>query len=251
MSDEPEVIKQQMEETRTAMAEKLKTLEHQVVETVAEANTAVTETVESVKEAVHDTVETVKDSFEETVESVKNALDLSQQWDRHPWVLMGGAVALGYLGGCFLSPSRSTRRREEREGQRFVSSRARPAEGATFGNGSHDSEARTSGPAEQPSSGWLSTLGETFSAEIGKLKGLAVGSSMGLVRDLIVQAAPDQLRPQVTELLNSLTTKLGGEPIEGPLIEPSPENAQGQDACPSPYHLTETAGRRATAGAGI
>jgi hypothetical protein len=210
MSDQPEVIRQQMEETRAALAEKVKTLEHQVVDTVAEANTAVVETVETVKEAVQGTVEAVKGTVEDTVESVKNTLDFSQQWDRHPWFMMGGAVALGYLGGCFLGKARSMSSRDERHGQRYVSPAGRAAEGGSNGNrGFGRAEgAFGSAPAQSSEPGWLSGLGETFSTEIDQLKALAIGTSLALIRDLIVQGAPDPLRPSVTELMNSVTTKL-------------------------------------------
>src|SRR5262249_38838293 len=88
MDDSPEVIRQQMEETRAALSEKLETLEQQVVGTVKDARAAVTDTVETVKGAVHDTVETVKETF-----------DVSRQVERHPWAMLGGSIALGFLGG--------------------------------------------------------------------------------------------------------------------------------------------------------
>src|SRR5262245_24400559 len=100
MPDEPEMIRQQMEETRSALTEKLETLEHQVIGTVAEANTAVADTVDNVKEAVQDTVEVVKETVQETVESVKQTLDISVQMDRHPWLFLGASVAAGYVAGC-------------------------------------------------------------------------------------------------------------------------------------------------------
>src|SRR5262245_55877302 len=100
MADEqPKVIRHQMEETRASLTEKLETLEHQVVGTVQGATSAVTETVENVKEAVAETVETVKGTVRETVETVKETFDLSRQVDRHPWLMVGGSVALGFLCG--------------------------------------------------------------------------------------------------------------------------------------------------------
>jgi len=105
MDNEPEreVIRQQMEETRAALTDKLETLEHQVVDTVQGATTAVQETVATVKDAVQETVETVKGSVQETVETVKETFDLNRQVDRHPWLMFGGAVAVGYLGGRLLT----------------------------------------------------------------------------------------------------------------------------------------------------
>src|SRR5713226_6434711 len=90
MDNEPEeVIKQQMLETRASLAEKLETLEQQVVGTVHSATSAVTDTVESVKDAVQHTVEAVKDTF-----------DLSHHVREHPWLMVGGSVTVGFAAGC-------------------------------------------------------------------------------------------------------------------------------------------------------
>src|SRR5260370_9935 len=80
MDDEPEVTRAQMDETRASLSEKLETLEHQVVDSVQDTSNA-----------VHDTVAGVKDMF-----------DLHLQVQRHPWLIVGGSIALGYLGGYLL-----------------------------------------------------------------------------------------------------------------------------------------------------
>jgi ElaB/YqjD/DUF883 family membrane-anchored ribosome-binding protein len=108
MDNEPEdVIKHQMLETRQSLAEKLETLEQQVVGTVQSATTAVTDTVETVKEAVQQTVETAKASVRETVDAVKETFDVTEQVRKHPWIMVGGSVALGYVAGRFLHGAES------------------------------------------------------------------------------------------------------------------------------------------------
>jgi len=207
MPDEPEVIEQQMQETRAALAEKLETLEHQVTNTVSVATNAVSETVENVKDAVEETVETVK-------ESVKSTFDFAGHMDRHPWWFMGGAVALGYVGGCLLNqasavhapPSRVRRTSyepmglsqggtTERVGDRFRSEVAQP---------------------EQP--GWLSILTNRFGREIDQLKSLAIGAAIGMARDAVVDAAPETLRPQLKDVINDITEKLGGKAFAEPVL---------------------------------
>jgi len=64
----------------------------------------------------------------------------------------------------------------------------------------------------------LSELGETFKTEITKLKGLALGTMLGVVRDMVTSSAPPQLGPELAEVIDSLTVKLGGKPIEGPVL---------------------------------
>jgi len=102
MENETELIRDQMAETRSALSEKLEALQDQVLGTVEGTTRSVTDTVEAVQEAVQDTVGTVKESFQETVQSVKSAFDLSEQMQKHPWLLLGGAVVVGYAGGRLL-----------------------------------------------------------------------------------------------------------------------------------------------------
>src|SRR5262249_44007838 len=111
--DDPEVIHQQMAETRAALTEKLETLENQVVETVQGATSVVADTVDSVKDVVQTTVETVKGSVEtvkesvqQTVENVKQTLDVNRQVQEHPWLMFGGSVAVGFLAGYLVEQSR-------------------------------------------------------------------------------------------------------------------------------------------------
>ncbi len=98
MSDTPEVIRQQMEETKSHLSEKLVSLETQVSETVQSTGTAVNATVEAVQE----TVETVTGAVQDAVQSVSNAFDLRRQIERHPLLVLGGATVLGYLAVEFL-----------------------------------------------------------------------------------------------------------------------------------------------------
>jgi ElaB/YqjD/DUF883 family membrane-anchored ribosome-binding protein len=203
MANEPEVIRQQMEETRTALAEKLETLENQVVETVHEATSAVSETVESVKDAVQETVDTVKDSVQDTVASVKETFDLRRQVDQHPWAMVGGSVAVGFVAGSLLPEARSA-------GSRQIASLG-PSDGAPG-----------FAPREPQKPGLFDRLTNALGAEYGKVKGLAIGVLMGLARDVVVDAIPPQMAPQVKELMNDLTTRMGGETFSGPILEERP-----------------------------
>jgi ElaB/YqjD/DUF883 family membrane-anchored ribosome-binding protein len=208
MDHEAEVIKQQMEQTRAALSEKLETLEQQVVGTVQGATTKVANTVDNVTEAVQDTVTTVRESFEETVASVKDSLDVSRQVERHPWLMLGGSVCVGYVGGRLL---------ERLEGGRVP---LPPPQSRHFlGGPRRTPDVPVSAPAPEPGPptprsepGWLSLLTNSFGPEIAKLKSVAIGAALGLVRDRIAEATPPHLQPQVDELLDSITLKLGGEP---------------------------------------
>jgi len=247
----PEVIRQQMEETRTALAEKLETLEHQVVDTVAGANTAVTETVATVKDAVQETVEVVKGSVQETAESVRKALDLPRQMDRHPWLFLGGSVALGYFSGWLAQRAACAAERAAARGE-FVSLRGRRAGPETDGQQEY---LRREWPQEVPAMetprkegpSWINSIGKEFSQEIDKVKSLAIGYGAGVIRDLIAQSAPPQLRPRLSEVMDNLTVKLGGETIQGPLVQPTAETEpRREDFAEGPTGMGRTVGSRYT-----
>jgi hypothetical protein len=205
MANEPEVIRQQMEETRASLADKLETLEQQVMETVQGTTNAVTDTVENVKETV-----------QETIQSVREAFDLRRQVDQHPWLMLCGSVAVGYLAGSLLVGRIGSNR----------SRSAGPTATAEARDYRHTEEPprRRTAPtvrSRRAEHGWLSGMGDLFGTEINKLKGLAVGTTMGLVRDLLTRGLPEQVGSQVAGVVDGITTKLGGEPVHGPVLQES------------------------------
>jgi len=116
-SESPEVIEQQMEETRSSLTEKVAALESQVVGTVQTATQAVQDTVSTVKSAVQETVSTVKESVQESVaavketvqgsvdavkENVKETFDVTHHVQENPYLMVGGAVVAGLITGLLV-----------------------------------------------------------------------------------------------------------------------------------------------------
>jgi ElaB/YqjD/DUF883 family membrane-anchored ribosome-binding protein len=204
--DNEDVIREQMEGTRTALTDKLETLETQVAGSVHEATTNVAETVEAVRDTVQETVTTVKETFaavkesmRESVNKVKGFFDIADHVDNHPWALMGGSVVLGYALGSLLRPAARQSRQgagEARSGQERHSSRA------------YSNDRREDFIPEPSSGGWLSTFGP----EIAKLKSLALGSLMGAVGEMIHDAVPPHLGSSLDEIFASITEKVTGTP---------------------------------------
>jgi hypothetical protein len=215
MENELEVTRTRMEETRASLSEKLETLEQQVVETVRGATNAVAETVATVKDAVRDTVGTVQDT-----------LDLRLQVRRHPWTVVVGSIALGYLGGCLLFRNRPVR--SSANGGSPPAPPDRPRSTAPPNGVVQERRSAEAGAAMQPrpegtpapaEPDWLSGIHSQFGAEIAQLKGLAIGTVLSVVRDLILQSMPEQRKPELTELMDGITVKLGGHPVQGPVFE--------------------------------
>lgn len=241
MDDEPEVIRQQMDETRTALADKLGRLEQQVtdtvqgaVESVTSAKNAATETVENVRTAVQETVDSVRQSVKSTVDSVTDTLDIELQVQRHPWTMVAGAAAVGFAGGylCFSdrSPGSERRSHETRESRL---SRQRYA--------SHESEREEETPrlaadrreresaARSTSFNWLASQTHALQPAMDQLKGLAVGTLFGVAKDLLTRSLPKPMEGQINEVVDGMTIALGGKPIRGHVLsERAPQAAQAQ-----------------------
>jgi len=206
----PEVIQQQMEETRSRLAEKLDQLTQQATGTVETVAGTVTDTVETVS----DTVQNVTETVQETVETVRDMFDLPGQVEKHPWAMFGGAVALGYFFGWMTAPSRPA----------FAQSAAAPpsapptpSPAPASSNRLQDywkeeqrSAAGESPPQQGQSSSWWDSLTQTFGPTFDKLKGLAVGATLGLARDVVSGSMGSNLSNQVQEVFDDLTNRLGG-----------------------------------------
>ena len=165
MNDTPEVIRQQMEETKSQLTEKLESLEHQVSETVQSTGTAVTATAEAVQE----TIEAVTGAVQDAVQSVSKAFDFPRQIERHPWIAVGGSFALGYLASELLNAPTTA----------SASESAPSAAQTQNGNGQHAVESPpTSSSKSLP---WA------------EMRGMLTGVLMGALSTIVTQGVPTAL----------------------------------------------------------
>jgi hypothetical protein len=183
---------------------------------------SVQDTVDNVKDTVQGTVDSVKETMADTVEGVRQTFDLHRQVDHHPYLMVGGAVVVGYVAGRMLKVAPAARA-VGRAAESFGPTVSRYARSAASNLGSAASSvgstAASVGGAAATASGWMSALQSMFGPEMDKVKELAIGTLLGVVRDMAVKAAPETMAPQVREIIDSFTTKLGGKPVEGPVFE--------------------------------
>jgi ElaB/YqjD/DUF883 family membrane-anchored ribosome-binding protein len=189
---DPEEIEQEIDSTRSAITQKLEALEEKVRDTVLNA-----------KETVEDTITTVKSSVEETVETVKRTFDLELQVREHPWPMVGGAALAGFALGSFLGGP--TRRPRSYQSRPYSSGNG--ARGAGYASPSYLAQE----PASKPAAAGPGLLSR-FEDEIRQVKGMAIGYLMSGIRDLIEQSLP-QLKNEIHNVMDSVTTKLGGTPV--------------------------------------
>jgi ElaB/YqjD/DUF883 family membrane-anchored ribosome-binding protein len=242
MDNEAEVIKEQMEDTRSSLARKVENLENKVVGTIEQTTSAVSETVEKAKDAVEGTVDTVKESVTETVETVKGVFDFPAHFRRYPWLAFGGSVAAGFMAGKLLhgmaprlpwpyhhGGTGGGTGRPHATGFPSLSAMTQPSPAAPSARNGGAQESRPAAePARQEEKkdegpGLLGKLFNALGPEADKLKGLAIGAALGVVRDMIKQSASRELGSQLADMVNDLTTRLGGRVIHEPLVEKKPQ----------------------------
>jgi len=216
MDQEPDVIRQNIDETRSSLTEKLETLE-----------AGVKGTVQGAKATVEDTIHNVKSSVQETVDSVKRTFDVAYQVRQHPWPMLGGSVVAGFILGNLLGPRKGGRRdwesyRKPQEPSAAAQAVPTRESAAALPNGTASG---TSGPSTP---GLLERVMAEFDDEIQQVKGLAVGAAIGILRDLAKEALPPALAPQVEQIMDSVASKLGGKPVRGPVLEPSAAAVEGR-----------------------
>jgi ElaB/YqjD/DUF883 family membrane-anchored ribosome-binding protein len=218
MDNEAEVILERMEETRTSLQDKLETLEQQVTETVQHA----TETVQHATATVSETVDNVKGAVHETVESVKDSLDLRHQVECHPWAMVLGAALTGYVAGRLLdrpklapaAPALPICEPPAAPARNGITTAANGVQG-----GAHSAPARTL---------W-NTLSDEYRDELQLVKGLAVSTLAGVVREMLTASAPSPLASQIKQIVDGVTVKLGGHPLEGPILNLPPRTEEAQE----------------------
>lgn len=263
--DDEKMIREQMEETRTSMTEKLETLENKVADTVQEATSAVSETVTTVKDSiqdtvaavtgtVQDTVTTVKDTLHEGVESVKSMFDVPHLVEQHPWSAVACSLAVGFCLERTFGKAKAASMTEKMSeasaptpgqptfpGAAFQGAAAlqsRQGKGHHGSNGGHHGHAKHGHAArDKPAS---KSIWGLLGPELEALKGLALGAMFGMAREMLVKAVPPEMGERLKDIMDNVTTKLGGKPFEKPFgDQPGAEEA------------TEGQGREQKAGLGL
>jgi ElaB/YqjD/DUF883 family membrane-anchored ribosome-binding protein len=233
-SSDMSAIRSQMDETRTSLTEKLEKLEQKVTDTVQGTVQqmqgtvqSVGDTVENVKHAVVDTVQNVKTSVQDTVHAVGEALSISHHVERHPWAMVAGATALGFVGGYILMQKSGDARAEEKFRHLAASQGRVPA--SQYDSSSHFAPeipsprvATSATTHDMRGSGHSNAFAEWLKPAASQVQSLAVGAALGLMRDMLVRAVPKPMSGQVTELVDGLTSSLGGQVIRGSLLDQLP-----------------------------
>lgn len=149
----------------------------QEIDRVKAQSARVMEDAANAAEHAGETVDAARQSLDIAAETAREIMDWREQFDKHPWAVLAGTVALGYAGASMLKESpRSRRARDERP------------------------------------------LADYLEPELMRLKGLAIGALLGIVRDAVTKPASGAVEEELEDVIDDITTKLGGRPVEGPVL---------------------------------
>jgi len=199
MDPKPDLIREDIDETRSALTEKLETLEGQL-----------RGTMESAKQTVEGTIENVKDSIRH--------LSPVYQTTQHPYLMIGGALATGYLAGRLLQPKAApeggvswmkavTPALAVERGPAFESEHAGLPRTSEYEElvGSRSAAAPVkSGPS------FFDRFVNQFDNEIQMVKGMFLKGVLDAAGDAVKRSAP-KWGSQIDQVVDSVAQKLTGE----------------------------------------
>ncbi len=191
MSSEKELIAERMRQTRAALTDKLDALENRVRDT---ADT-IDRTVRDVGTTVSGTAEDVRALLRERLSTALDALDLTRQVERHPWLMLGGAAAVGYVAeAIFYHP-----------------------QGQSPKNGEY--------PPNDAAPSFRKAFVDALAPGVEKLKEAYLGLVLAAARDAMGDSVPEVMRASVTAFMDRFTVNLG--------LEPHPPRAASSNGKPS------------------
>jgi hypothetical protein len=218
MDDDVEMIQREIGDTRAGLTDRASALEKQVMDLAHDTTAAVKDVVHTAKDAVTESANQVQHAVHETTQTVKQALDLKRQVERHPLAMFGAFMAVGYLTSRCLEGMNGAGQGTDSQLSALASS-----PDSDSPDGSYRGEGAPLVGVHHNADG--NGFGGKYATEIGRLRKLAISTALSGVRDYIAASTPEPIGTELSSIIDSLTLKLGGKPIPGPIM--SSNNKEG------------------------
>lgn len=216
MDPQPDMIRQQIDQTRSSLTVKLETLEAEVKDTVQNAKdtvqnarAAVEDTLSTARDTVQDTISSVKESVHSAAESVKRTFDVEHQVQDHPWAMLGLSLLSGAALGALLGPRL---RAADPIARRLAEAAYEPPPRSTTTPPAAWERLNHHEPARP---GFLDKLGSQLGDELEKAKDLAITTIAGVVSDVVRRSIP-AMGSAVEEMMVNAAKQCGAPPQQHP-----------------------------------
>jgi ElaB/YqjD/DUF883 family membrane-anchored ribosome-binding protein len=215
---------------------------------IEEIRDSMTDKMEQIESRVRGTVDNVRETVDTTVESVKRSFDVKQQVQDRPWAAFGLAVLAGFTlgslggGGSSSNKERMYSSKQSRDYRyqgdthmRGEAMRYYPEPGSRneyqFNQASYQGGYRGGEQQHQQrqQSGFMNDFMGQFGGELDTIKNAAMAAGVGMLRDVIKQNLP-----QFNQEYNRLQQENG--PMGSHHERPGERMFQPQHEAPTPPH---------------
>lgn len=209
---DPADIRRDIEDTRASIGEKLEALESQV----------------------KDTADSVKSSALATIDDVKQNFSFHHHMQERPWTMFCGAIGVGFVVGSLLSHKLSDHEPDLNPQAVWSPQLVKAGNGHTNGHGANghgNGHKSASSIASQTAllsgltTGLTGILGQTFAPELRKARQLAIGTVLGIVREIARDTVPTSMADKTVQVIDEITKHLGGEPARQRVKPPTAQFA--------------------------
>jgi hypothetical protein len=136
----------------------------------------------------------VRGTVEDTTSTLRQTFDLKYQVSERPWAALGLSVLVGYALGSMGENDRSPGYTSHRDlpfyGRTSEYSQPQSSPNGGNGNGATMAAHAYAEPKKPAEPGFIDTISEQFGDELHLLKGAAIASVVGLIRDTLKQSLP-------------------------------------------------------------
>jgi ElaB/YqjD/DUF883 family membrane-anchored ribosome-binding protein len=175
--------------TASAAGDSFQKLHEEFASVVHTTTSAACEAVEAIK----DTLESATAGIKDAAQSVSQAVDLHRQVQEHPWLVVGGSIALGFLAAQLLEGTeQAVSASPQMRSPPAQPSSQEAGDGEARGAPSAESTSRESAGLGKSLGGLTTWLGE----QLNEAKGFATTAIMNYVHSLVAHGL-DTLQDQV------------------------------------------------------
>ncbi len=155
-----------------------------------------------------------------TGDGVKHDCDIAGKVKRHPWLFVAAALVIGYFWGWLWRKKHAETHAAEPDAMQTVETVASPNANQAAGS---TVETAAAPPSEKPAA----TVRRDASAselhnKMRELKSVAIGAGIGALREMVVKRVVPDMQAYIVEVMNTLTTRMGGEVIPRPTAAAKP-----------------------------
>jgi len=154
---------------------------------IDETKSSLQEKFHTLKNEVSSTMAAASDNVQETVETIKKSFSLTHHIENHPLAALGISVAIGYLLYSIVDSAKSS--------ESFTKTQ------------SNETDLK---PDIKKSYSKISSIAERYAPEMNAIRGLAIGSGLGLLGNVISDVFPSSIRPEVNRIFEDFKAKATG-----------------------------------------